>query len=898
MSYVLNFYSGVEPEHHYKAACWAGVQNMLMSYLYLIKNPSGLLAERHALTPNVKFMIDSGAHTLQGSMTKAPFNKWKMRDIEQFLENYLRYIDSHREAIYCAVELDIAYPINVVNGRTSRDPYGTSVVNSWRRDYFEPLMAKGMNIVFVWHTPEGHLGWEDMCAKYPYVGLPGEMSSQMDFGNYLAVAQRYTTKIHGFAATKMKDFKEIPWYSIDSSVAGDSRLLMRHKGKFYRLTIEELYTKGEGRKVSPNEYVASLPNGWETLTIDDDLKSVWKPVPYVIKHTVRKSMYKLHLTGGKSIQGTGDHSYFTLNPLGELVEVKPSDMKKGDFIVGSANVALPEDLRPGFEVAALEFLGVWFGDGYVDMPLHSLNVSKQHLPEIARLTKKFAASLGAKYGLKPNGFDCQIYAPETAARVAALFGRVGSEKHICEEMFSWDRSAVAAFLRGYFSADGTAKARSIQLSCKHRHVMEDVQQLLEMWDIRSNLCTKHSDGGFCPHTSTVLSICDAKSKAKYMQYIGFIQSEQVVAAQAKAKIRYAVSRGRRGLPVSLLRSGTVHTPGGKRHNVCSRDKKVAEIPENFTEKLLSGDFEMLEVLSVEKVSEGEEVEVYDLTVPGVERFIANGVLAHNTSWKAGEIYGTLPVWIERTQKLKFASKGEREPYRYIFEELGLNADAVIGHTDYSEVTRASLRSMSAMEEYYRQLYAERIFYYEQRLPPPHLVAQLPVQQVWDYWLRCFDGRRVFKPDSRAPLYLVREWLQALASVQYGLIDNLSPRQQKFLARSQIAQRIDHTTLTRDLQRTLSLRISPMNRTPLARLDEDDDFSFHRLAATSREERDYKATRQSLLRSEDCLPELQAPDAELPATLENELLSTSTQELLDGLETDRGNPVPEQLGQGS
>lgn len=647
MSYVLNFYSGVEPEHHYKAACWAGVQNMLMSYLYLIKNPSGLLAERHALTPNVKFMIDSGAHTLQCSMTKAPFNKWKMRDIEQFLENYLRYLDSHKDAIYCAVELDIAYPINVVNGRTSRDPYGTSVVNSWRRDYFEPLMAKGMNIVFVWHTPEGHLGWEDMCAKYPYVGLPGEMSSQMDFGNYLSVAQRYTTRIHGFAATKMKDFKEVPWYSIDSSVAGDSLLKLRRGGKEYSLTIEELYAKGEGKEVSLRESVSDLPDGWETLTIDDELQVVWKSVPHVVRHTVRKAIYTVQLADGKEITGTGDHSFFTLNRHGKLVEVKPQDMKLGDYLVG---------------------------------------------------------------------------------------------------------------------------------------------------------CNEFS-----------------------------------------------------------LRS------------------------------------ESLKIASVEKTSEGEEVEVYDLTVPGVERFIANGVLAHNTSWKAGEIYGTLPVWIERTQKLKFASKGEREPYRYIFEELGLNADAVIDHTDYSEVTRASLRSMSAMEEFYRQLYAERIFYYEQRLPPPHLVAQLPSEQVWDYWLRCFDARRVFKPDSRAPLYLVREWLQALASVQYGQIDNLSPRQQKFLARSQIAQRIDHTTLTRDLQRTLSLRISPINRTPLARLDEDDDFSFHRLAAVSRGERDYKATRQSLLRSEDYLPELQAPDAELPATLENELLSTSTQELLDGLETDRGNPVPEQFG---
>jgi len=55
-----------------------------------------------------------------------------------------------------------------------------------------------------------------MCAKFPYVGLPGEMSSEPDFNKYMMVARRYMTKVHGFAATKQSDFRDHSWYSVDS----------------------------------------------------------------------------------------------------------------------------------------------------------------------------------------------------------------------------------------------------------------------------------------------------------------------------------------------------------------------------------------------------------------------------------------------------------------------------------------------------------------------------------------------------------------------------------------------------------------------------------------------------------------------------------------------------------
>lgn len=214
---VRNFLSGVESTQHFQAAVNSGARHMLMSYLYVTKQPGNILAARKKQHPQLRFMIDSGAHTLQVSMGKDPYKNWKLPDFEKYVRGYVAWLRANKQHIFAAVELDIAYCLNVATGRKAEDPYGDFVVDEWRQKLFRPLEDEGMSIIYVWHPAQGHAGWETMCANLAYVGLPGEMSKQEDFNTFMSVAKRYTTKVHGFAATKQSDFRDWPWYSIDST---------------------------------------------------------------------------------------------------------------------------------------------------------------------------------------------------------------------------------------------------------------------------------------------------------------------------------------------------------------------------------------------------------------------------------------------------------------------------------------------------------------------------------------------------------------------------------------------------------------------------------------------------------------------------------------------------------
>lgn len=215
---VKNYFSGVEGKQHFDAATSAGAQHCLMSYLYIKDTGTAMLKTRKQAT-GVKFMIDSGAHTLQTNAhnPKSPQAGWKVADYENYLSEYVTWLKTNRALYDVAVELDISYPLNIAAGRNGDDMYGHQIVEKWRRTIFSPLQDLGISIVYVWHGANGLQGWEQMCAEYPYVGLPGEKSGDPDFNKYMAVSRRYTTPVHGFAATKQSDFRDWPWFSVDST---------------------------------------------------------------------------------------------------------------------------------------------------------------------------------------------------------------------------------------------------------------------------------------------------------------------------------------------------------------------------------------------------------------------------------------------------------------------------------------------------------------------------------------------------------------------------------------------------------------------------------------------------------------------------------------------------------
>lgn len=710
----------------------------------------------------MKFMVDSGAHSFRSDVDK--YKNWSLTDYEDFIEGYCKWLLHNRAYIFSAVELDIDSNV------------GVNIVAGWQERYFLPLQEKGLEIIYVWHSERGLQGWEETCSKFSYVGLPGGLSSDPDFNKYMTVARRYTVKVHGFAA----------------SVTGDSSLILRsRRGIIYERSIEQLFKACHRfKKTSAEEVFGYLPERTETWSLTDDLKSSFERISAVIRHRVKKPLYKITLSSGKSIVGTGDHSFFALNKDGSLREVKPSNLKKGDHLVSS--LGIPDGQTTHLSTEDAEFYGLWFGDGYVNLgetgKPKMVWVSKQHQKLIRYCCQKMAYRRRLNWHVVPGTVDGYVYSPVLGAFIVKHFGRIGADKFIGSLILSAPLKSQAAFLRGYFSADGSAKGnnRLISLCCFRRDILEIVQLMLEKWDIRSSIYKDppSEKGGI----TWELSISDLISRRNFLSEIGFIQEEQIEAVIAKNSGK-AIAGKHRGLPVSLLKEEgkLFYSKAGKltKRNVYAKDRNTAEIPENFCQALLDRECEYLVIKSVELVSH-EVVDVYDLEVPATERFFANGILAHNTkqtdfrdwpwysidsiTWKGSEMYGLLIDWDDNKQLLTFnPDKSQRGLYRAKFISFGLNADAIIRDKDYKEITKYALISMRRMEEFYEKKFADRLFYYDLRLPHPRVISNWKKDATILRWWGKFRPKQLFKAHSGiTDAEQLRSYLRGISAVQYGL----------------------------------------------------------------------------------------------------------------------------------
>lgn len=214
MSSVRCYFSGVESPQHWRQCVSVGVRNALMSYWQFGERTPNLVRQRKQSNPKVRFMIDSGAHSFIVDWTK--FKNWTRGQFDDYVKRYVNWIRENRKYVDCVVEFDIDYCLNMVLAGNQNAGIGSSIVEGWQRQYFRPLENEGISVIYVWHTERGVEGWEDMCARFAYVGLPGEMSKDSAFNKFMSVAKRYSTKVHGFAATKQLDFRDVDWFSIDS----------------------------------------------------------------------------------------------------------------------------------------------------------------------------------------------------------------------------------------------------------------------------------------------------------------------------------------------------------------------------------------------------------------------------------------------------------------------------------------------------------------------------------------------------------------------------------------------------------------------------------------------------------------------------------------------------------
>src|SRR3989339_364354 len=102
--------------------------------------------------------------------------------------------------------------------------------------------------------------------------------------------------------------------SIEDSVTGDSKIIIRENEKIRNITIKEFVE---------NKIKA------EVMTVDKKGIIQWVEPSDYIKHNVKKDIYEVTTSTGRKIKVTQDHSLFTLGEDNSLEEVKPTELREG-----------------------------------------------------------------------------------------------------------------------------------------------------------------------------------------------------------------------------------------------------------------------------------------------------------------------------------------------------------------------------------------------------------------------------------------------------------------------------------------------------------------------------------------------------------------------------------------
>lgn len=184
--------------------------------------------------------------------------------------------------------------------------------------------------------------------------------------------------------------------------------------------------------------------------------------------------------------------------------------------------------------------------------------------------------------------------------------------------------------------------------------------------------------------------------------------------------QYVVTEALKAIVKHIVKKPTIKITDIKGNSVtCTTDHSVITLKDNklvetkadelrVGDNLITHDLdyfpyytEETEIKSIEIINDGsKEVEVYDLSVDKYERFIANNVLVHNTSWKAGFRYGLISVW-NGVKVLQYKTDKWEEkllPSLNSYKDIKLDHDLLMEYNE-PEVLRASVYAFLKAEEY-------------------------------------------------------------------------------------------------------------------------------------------------------------------------------------------------------
>ena len=256
---------------------------------------------------------------------------------------------------------------------------------------------------------------------------------------------------------------------------GKNEKILYFKNQEYGYTSIENLFKKFGR----------FPKNLTTLTLDMKThKHTWKKIKEIIKHIPEKDLIKITTEHGKQITGTKNHSFLTLSNTGEIISIKGDELNENSYIpipinfhkeiikdletekfniYGRNSKQLPKKIKldEGFGF----LVGIFLSEGNIRSG-RSVNISNKN-NKIKDKVRKYVEQLGIKAD-KENSkgisisskslsnlldFNCynQELKKEIKTKVKGTYSRI---KKIPDFAYFAPKKFIKGMISGIFSGDG------------------------------------------------------------------------------------------------------------------------------------------------------------------------------------------------------------------------------------------------------------------------------------------------------------------------------------------------------------------------------------------------------------------------------------------------------------
>ncbi len=379
----------------------------------------------------------------------------------------------------------------------------------------------------------------------------------------------------------------------------------------------------------------------------------------------RKPVFELTTRLGLRIRATANHPFRQWSGWTALADLRP-----GDRIAAARQVPVfGSTPLPAWEAA---LLGLMISEGQCQTPGHSPVFTNED-PVLVELLRACVAEgeLGTTTSNGNLGYRLVNHAgrggvPEKN-RASRWLARHGADvksaaKAVPAAVFTAPAEAVATFLRALFSGDGTIygddEAMFLEYTSMSRRLVEDVRHLLLRFGVVSRLRWKETALGTVAHT---LQVTDRDTVLRWGERIGFWPGSE---KQVRLETQFLPGLRLRGSqrsnfdtlpPDAWARVDAALTAAGRTAKEAGLPCRSSpqSLPRAFAARAgaATADAELAELADVgpvwdvvESIVPAGEEEVFDLSVPGAENFLANDLMVHNSTYaRCGIIVNVTPL---------------------------------------------------------------------------------------------------------------------------------------------------------------------------------------------------------------------------------------------------------------